>query len=64
MKNQKILVSFTSAEYRLMVHGLIHFRNKIIRQGGFGDAINELCRLAAGLSTSPSCPFCRCLAII
>lgn len=42
MKNPKRLVSLTPAEYRLMVHGLIHFRNKIIRQGGFGDAINEL----------------------
>lgn len=28
--------------YRLMLHGLIHFRNKLIQQGRYTDAVDEL----------------------
>ena len=38
---KRILV-LSSSEYRLMLHGLIHFRNKLIQQGRYTDAVDEL----------------------
>lgn len=42
MKKAKRVLVLSSSEYRLMLHGLIHFRNKLIQQGRNPDPINEL----------------------
>ncbi len=42
MNAPKRVLSLTPAEYRLMIHGLMQFRNKLIRQGRYPDAINDL----------------------
>ena len=42
MRQPKRILVLSSSEYRLMLHGLLHFRNKLIAQGGYPDAINEL----------------------
>ena len=42
MKQPKRILVLSSSEYRLMLHGLIHFRNKLIQQGRYTDAIDEL----------------------
>ena len=42
MKQPKRVVALTSDEYRLMIHGLIHWRNKLISQGRYTDAVDEL----------------------
>ena len=42
MKQPKRILVLTPSEYRLMLCGLIHFRNKLIEQGRYPDAINEL----------------------
>ncbi len=42
MKASKRVLMLTSTEYRLMLHGLVHFRNKLISQGRYPDAIDEL----------------------
>ena len=42
MKQPKRILVLSSSEYRLMLHGLLHFRNKLIEQGRYPDAINEL----------------------
>jgi len=42
MKQPKRILVLSSSEYRLMLHGLLHFRNKLIVQGRYPDAINEL----------------------
>jgi len=42
MKQPKRILVLSPSEYRLMLHGLLHFRNKLIAQGRFPDAINEL----------------------
>ena len=42
MKQQKRILVLSSLEYRQMLLGLIHFRNKLIRQGRYTDAVDEL----------------------
>ena len=42
MKQPKRILVLSPSEYRLMLHCLIHFRNKLISQGRYPDAINEL----------------------
>lgn len=42
MKQPKRIVALTSDEYRLMIHGLIHWRNKLLSQGRYTDAVDEL----------------------
>ena len=42
MKISKRILVLSQSEYRLMLHGLLHFRNKLIEQGRYPDAIDEL----------------------
>jgi len=42
MKLPKRILVLSPSEYRLMLHGLLHFRNKLIAQGRYPDAIDEL----------------------
>ena len=42
MKMPKRILLLSQSEYRLMIQGLLHFRNKLIEQGRYPDAINEL----------------------
>jgi hypothetical protein len=42
MRKTKYVLSLSVSEYRLMLLGLLHFRNKLIQQGRYPDAINEL----------------------
>ena len=42
MKMPKRILVLSQSEYRLMLHGLLCFRNKLIEQGRYPDAINEL----------------------
>ena len=42
MKQQKRVLVLNSAEYRLMLYGLIQFRNKLIQQGRYTDVVDEL----------------------
>ncbi len=42
MKQPKRILVLSSSEYRLMLHGLLHFRNKLIQQGRYTDAVDEL----------------------
>ena len=42
MKPPKRILLLSPSEYRLMLRGLLHFRNKLIGQHRYPDAINEL----------------------
>lgn len=42
MKTSKRILVLSQSEYRLMRYGLLHFRNKLIEQDRYPDAINEL----------------------
>ncbi len=42
MRQPNRILVLSSSEYRQMLHGLIHFRNKLIEQGRYPDAIDEL----------------------
>lgn len=42
MKAPKRVLTLTSAEHRLMVHGLLQWRNKLLAQGRYTDAVDEL----------------------
>lgn len=42
MKQPKRILFLSSSEYRLMLYGLVQFRNKLIQQGRYPDAIDEL----------------------
>ena len=42
MKAPKRVLTLTSAEHRLMVHGLLQWRNKLLTQGRYTDAVDEL----------------------
>ena len=42
MKHPKRILVLSMSEYRQMLHGLIHFLNKLIQQGRYPDAIDEL----------------------
>ena len=42
MKMPKRILVLSQSEYRVVLHGLLHFRNKLVEQGRYPDAINEL----------------------
>ena len=42
MRQPKQILVLSLYEYRQMLHGLIHFRNKLIQQGRYTDAVDEL----------------------
>ena len=42
MKQTRRILVLSLSEYRLMLHGLLHFRNKLIQQGRYTDAVDEL----------------------
>ena len=42
MKEPKRILTLDSAEYRLMLHGLLRLSNKLLEQGRCPDAVNEL----------------------
>ena len=42
MKPPKRIVVLSSAEYGLVFDGMLHFRNKLIQQGKYTDAVDEL----------------------
>ena len=42
MKEPKWILLLSPSEYRLMLYGLLHVRNKLIEQGRYPDAVNEL----------------------
>ena len=42
MKAPKRVLTLTNAEHRLMIRGLLQFRNKLIAQGRYTDAVDEL----------------------
>ena len=42
MKAPKRVLALTTAEHRLMIRGLLQLRNKLIAQGRYTDAMDEL----------------------
>jgi len=42
MRQPKRILALSPSEYQLMLHGLLHVRNKLIEQGRYPDAVNEL----------------------
>ena len=42
MKEQKRVLTMSADEYRLAMYGLIHFRNHLLAQGRYTDAVDEL----------------------
>ena len=42
MKQPKRILVLGSSEYRQMLYGLIHFRIKLIQQGRYSDAVDDL----------------------
>ena len=42
MKLPKRIVILSSVEYGLAFDGMLHFRNKLIQQGRYTDAVDEL----------------------
>ena len=41
-RQKKIVVTVTPAEYRLIVEGMIAFRNHLIAEGRYTDCVDEL----------------------
>ena len=42
MRQQKRVVVLAPDEYKLMLRGLVHWRNKLVEQGRYTDALDEL----------------------
>ena len=42
MKQPKYVLEISVDEYRLMIYALIQFRNNLIEQGRYPDAVNDL----------------------
>lgn len=42
MKVPNRVLTLTTAEHRLIIRGLFQFRNKLIDQGRYTDAVDEL----------------------
>ena len=42
MRQPKRILVLSMPEYRRILFGLIHFRNKLIQQGRYTDAVDEL----------------------
>ena len=61
MKPPKRIVVLSSAEYGLAFNGMLHFRNKLIQQGRYTDAVDELLIKLQKLMTVLSCPKCGIL---
>ena len=42
MREQKYMMELTEDEYRTMLHCLVGFRNQLISEGRYTDAVDEL----------------------
>ncbi len=42
MREKKIRMNFSAEERRLLLQALVELKNQVIRQGGYGDCIDEL----------------------
>jgi len=42
MKASKRVLTLTTAEHRMVVRGLLQWRNKLLAQGRYTDAVDEL----------------------
>ena len=42
MKQPKRILALSTAEYRLLLRGLLQFRNKLLQQGRYANPVNEL----------------------
>jgi len=42
MKQPKRILALSTTEYRLALHGLLYFRNKLLQQSRYADPVNEL----------------------
>lgn len=42
MREKKIRLYFNEEEKRLLILSLVEMKNEVIRQGGYGDCIDEL----------------------
>lgn len=41
-REPKILLSLTSQEARIILHSLIRLKNALLREGGYGDGVDEI----------------------
>ena len=41
MREPKRILTLTQAEYRLIIYGLVQWRNDLLEQGRYTDAIDE-----------------------
>ena len=41
-REKKYYVELTSREYHILIHSLVWWRNKLIEEGYYADAVNEL----------------------
>ena len=53
MKQSKRILVLSISEYRLLLYGLVDFRNKLIQQGRYPDPINELLVSKRSIITRP-----------
>lgn len=42
MREQKYILALSAGEYRLLIHALLHWRNKLLAEGRYTDPIDEL----------------------
>ena len=42
MRQKKYRIAISGEEYSLIIRGLVHFRNKLISEGRYTDAVDEL----------------------
>ncbi len=42
MREEKFYLYINAEERRLLLQALVELKNQVIRQGGYGDCINEL----------------------
>ena len=42
MRQPKRILVLSSSEYRQLLYGLLHFRNNLIQQGRYTEAVDEL----------------------
>lgn len=42
MREKKIRMNFSAEERKLLLQALVELKNQVIRQGGYGDCIDEL----------------------
>lgn len=42
MKQPKLCLSLTPSEYRLLLYALVRFRNKLLAEGKYTDAVDEV----------------------